>query len=177
MRPLVLGTLLVAALAGCGGSDSDEDASPQSTAPPAETQPASDEFVQRLDALCKDANPQLAEINAALTKARDAARAGQVSAEKTLKTFATLLRRASATTQQFAARLRAIQPPADERAFYGALVASLDQGLVNLRQQTRAAEAQDAATLRDLSVDGSVASAKQKGLIEGHGGFRFCGQG
>ena len=177
MRALVLGTLLVAGLAGCGGSDSDEDASPRSTAPPAETRPASNEFVQRLDALCKDANPQLAEINAALTKARDAARAGQVSAEKTFGTFATLLRRASATTKQFAARLRAIRPPADERAFYDALVASLDQGLVNLGRQVRAAAAQDAATLRDLSIAGSVASAKQKGLIEGHGGFRFCGQG
>ena len=177
MRPLVLCTLLAAALAGCGGSDSDEDASPQSTAPSAEKRPASDKFVQQLDALCKDANPELAEINTALTQARDAARAGQVSPANTFRTFATLLRRASATTERLEAQLRTIKPPADERAFYDALVGSLEQGSSNLRQQVSAAEARDAAKLRDLSVNGSVINAKQKGRIEGHGGFRYCGQG
>jgi len=62
-----------------------------------------------------------------------------------------------------------------ERAFYDALVDSLERGSVNLRQQERAAEAQDAVRLRDLSVNGSLINAKQKGLITGHGGFRFCG--
>lgn len=177
MRHLILGTILVAALAGCGGSDSDEGDSRQPSPPSAEGTLAGDEFVRQLDAVCKDANPELARINTALTNARDAARAGRLSLANTFKTFATLLRRASTTTEQFKARLRAIEPPKGERAFYDGLVDSLEQGSSNLRQQVSAAEAQDAAKLRDLSVNGSVINAKQKGRIEGHGGFRFCGQG
>ena len=177
MRPLVLATIVVATLAGCGGSDSDDGGSRQPTPPSAEGAPATDQFVRQVDALCKDANPELAEINAALTEARDAARAGRVSLANTFRTFETLLRRASATTERLKARLRAIEPPKDERAFYDALVDSLEQGSSNLRQQVTAAKAQDAAKLRDLSVNGSVINARQKGRIEGHGGFRFCGQG
>ena len=177
MRHLVLVMVVATTLVSCGGSDSDEDTSPPSTAPSAGARPASEEFVRQLDALCKDANPELAEINTALTEARDAARAGRASLESTFRTFATLLRRASATTERLEARLRTIEPPAAERAFYDDLGDSLEQGSSNLRQQVGAAEARDAAKLRDLSVNGSVINAKQKGRIEGHGGFRFCGQG
>jgi len=175
MRQLVLGVIVVSTLAGCGGSDPGDDSSGRPARPSAEARPANEAFVQRLDALCEDATPKLAEIRSALTKARDAGRTGRVSLPKTFNAFAVLLRRASATTERFKARLRPIEPPVGERAFYDALVDSLERGSVNLRQQERAAEAQDAVRLRDLSVNGSLINAKQKGLITGHGGFRFCG--
>ncbi|HWC26194.1 MAG TPA: hypothetical protein VG474_06380 [Solirubrobacteraceae bacterium] len=134
------------------------------------------EFVRRVDALCKETNPELAEIMTALTNARDAGRAGRVSRPDTFEVFATLLRRASATTERFEERLRAIEVPRRERAFHAALVNSVAEGSSNLRQQVSAAEAQDASRLRDLSVQGSVINARGKGLLAGHGGFRFCGR-
>jgi len=174
VRRLLLGVLVVAGLAGCGGSDPKEASpAPRST----EARLASEKFVRRLDALCKEAPPPLAEIRTALMKARDAARAGRVSAPTTFQTFVRLLRRASATTEAFKARLRAVEVPAGERAFHVALVGSLERGAANLRRQVSAARAQDAVRLRDLSVNGSLINARQKGLITGHGGFRVCGRG
>ena len=163
MRHLLLSALVGALLAGCGGSDSGSD-------------DASDEFVRQVDALCEQANPQLAEINAALMRARDAARAGQVSPRETFETFATLLRRADTTTQGFEDRLRKISPPEEEREFHANLLDSIEQGRANLRQQIGAAEREDAVALRDLSQQGSQLNARTKGLVTGHGDFRFCGR-
>jgi hypothetical protein len=175
MRYPVLGVIVFATLAGCGGSDS-EDGDSRRPDPPAEARLASDNFVRRVDALCRATNPELAEIMRALTKARDAGRARRVSLPRTFEAFETLLRRADATTERFRVRLRAIEVPRRERAFFHALTDSVDQGSANLRQQVSAAEAQDAGRLRDLSVKGSVINARGKGLIAGHGGFRFCGR-
>jgi hypothetical protein len=176
MRYAVLG-VIVLVLVGCGGSDSDDGDSRPTAPPSAQTQRASDEFVRRVDVLCKDTNPQLAAIMAALTKARDAGRAGRASLPKTFDAFATLLRNASQTTKRFVAQLRAIEAPTRERAFYDALIDSVEEGSSNLRQQERAAEAQDASRLRELSIQGSTINARGKGVIAGHGGFRFCGRG
>ena len=177
MRYPVLGVIFLATLAGCGGSDSD-DGDSRRTAPPAaaEAQLASAEYVRRVDALCKQTNPELAEIMTALTNARDAGRARRVARPDTFEAFATLLRRASTTTHRFKKRLRAIEVPRRERAFHAALVNSVAEGSSNLHQQVSAAEAQDASRLRDLSVEGSVINARAKGLLAGHGGFRFCGR-
>lgn len=175
MRFLLLGVIVLTTVAGCGGSDS-EDSDSRRPAPPAEGQLTSDEFVRQVDAVCKVTNPQLAGIMTALTKARDAGRAGRVSLPETFEAFATLLRRAIATTERLRARLRAIKVPRHQRAFFDALLDSIEQGSSNLRQQVSAAEAQDATTLRDLSLKGSAINARGKGLIAGHGGFRFCGR-
>ena len=174
MRRALLGVLAAAVVAGCGGSDSDEDES-RSANP--SSNDAGPEYVRRVDALCRDANPQLARIQTAITSARDAGRAGRVSPSRTFETFAMLLRRASAITERLQARLRSVEAPPGERAFHDALLGSLAKGALNLREQVTAAEAQDARTLRDLSVKGTVINAAGKGLIAGHGGFRFCGRG
>jgi hypothetical protein len=176
MRYRLLGLVVLASLVGCGGSDSEDD-SPRAGRPPARTQPASERFVRQVDALCRDANPELAAIMTALVKARDAGRAGRVSASRTFGAFAALLRKASATTARLQARLRSITAPRQERAFYRALAGSIQEGASNLRRQVSAAEARDARRLRDLSVAGSVINARGNGLIAGHGGFRFCGRG
>jgi hypothetical protein len=163
MRRLVLGVIAAALLGGCGGSDSEDGGKQQ--------------FVRRVDALCKDVNPKLTEINTAIIRARDAARAGQVGLPKTFETLATLLRRASATSDRFEDRLRAITPPAAERDFHGELLASVERGTANLRRQTSAAQQRDAVTLSKLSQRGSVLNTRSKGLLAGHGGFRVCGRG
>jgi hypothetical protein len=150
-----------ALLAGCGGSDSAD---------------GGDQFVRRVDALCKQANPQLAGINTALIRARDASRAGQVGKARTFATFATLLRDASAVTERFHAQLREITPPSDEREFHDMLLDSVAQGSSNLRRQIAAAERRDAVALSDLSKQGSVLNARTKGLLAGRGGFRVCGR-
>jgi len=174
-RPL-LGVIVLATLAGCGGSDS-EDRDAQRPAPhSAEAQLTGGEFVRRVDALCRNSNPELARIMTALTRTRDAGRAGRVSLPETFETFSALLRRARGATERFRAGLRAIEAPKAETAFHERLIHSVEQGSSNLRQQVSAAEAQDAARLRDLSVQGSVINARAKGLIAGHGGFRFCGR-
>lgn len=159
MKPWVVTVALAAALAGCGGSDSDGE---------------SDEFVRQVDALCADARPELAEIRAAVIRARDAARAGRVSAPETFETFATLLRRAGAITDRFEARLRSIEPPSGEEEFHDALIDSVEKGSSNVRRQVSAAEAEDPERLRELSTEGSVIEAERTGLISGHGGFRQC---
>jgi hypothetical protein len=150
-----------ALLAGCGGSDSEG---------------GGDDFVTRVDAVCKEANPELTGVNAALIRARDEARAGRAEPRQTFAAFATLLRRASAVTDRVEARLRAIVPPAPEREFHAALLDSLGQGSSNLREQIAAAERRDAAALRDLSRKGALLNERTKGLVTGHGGFRFCGR-
>jgi hypothetical protein len=177
MKPLVLGVIVASILVGCGGSDSEDDNSRGSARSSAGTRLTKAEFVRRLDALCKDANPELAQIRTALVKARDAGRAGRVSVPKTLDTFAVLLRRARAVTERFETRLREIEAPRAERRFYGALVDSVEESSVNLRQQVRAAEAQDASTLSDLSVKSTIIDTERRGLFAGHGGFQTCGRG
>ena len=176
MRYVIPCFIVLALLAGCGDSDSeDEEASrpaPRSTA----TQPRNDGFVRRVDAICKDVNPKLRASTTALTRARDAARAGRASLPETFDRFATLLRSAGATSERLEARLRAVEPPAGEKAFHVALLDAVGDGTRNLRAQVKAAEARDATRLRQLSVEGSVLNAKSKGLITGHGGFRFCGR-
>lgn len=176
MRCALLGVAAAAALLGCGGCDSEDGDSRRPARPPAEARAAGEEFVRRVDAACKDVNPELAEVMAALTNARDAARAGRVSPTKTFEAFATQLRRASATTERLRARLRAIEVPRRERSFHRSLSDSIEEGAANLRRQVGAAEAQDAVKLRTLSVEGSVINARAKGLVAGHGGFRFCGR-
>ena len=148
-------------LAGCGGSDSAD---------------GGDQFVRRVDALCKQANPELAEINAALIRTRDASRAGRVSQSRTFQTFAKLLRRASTVTDRFHAQLREVTPPSPEREFHDMLLDSVEQGSSNLRRQITAAERRDAVALSELSKKGSVFNARSKGLLAGHGGFRVCGR-
>jgi len=176
MRFPILGVIVLVTLAGCD-SDSEEGDSRKPVPPAAEAQPTSDELTRRVDALCKDVNPELAETMTALTEARDASRAGRASLRETFETFATLLRRASAITKRFETRLRAIEVPRSETAFYDALIDSVEEGSSNLRRQVSAAKAQDADLLRDLSVQGSVINSRTQGVIEGHGGFRFCGRG
>lgn len=160
-RQLALGLIVATALAGCGGSDSDDE---------------SDEFVRQVDALCADARPELAEINAAVIRARDAARAGRVSARETFGTFATLLRRAGTITDRFEAQLRSIEVPSGEEEFHAALLESVERGSANVREQVSAAEDEDAVRLRELSTEGSLIQSERTGLIAGHGGFRECAQ-
>jgi hypothetical protein len=174
---LSLGVIAAVLLVGCGGSDSQDGGSGRPEARPAKGGPTSQEFVRRVDALCQRANPELAQINTALIRARDAARAGRVSPAKTFAAFATLLRRATATTGRFEAGLREIPPPPAEREFHRILLDSVAQGSSNLRRQISAAERGDAVTLRELSLEGSRLSARTKGVVEGHGQFRFCGRG
>ena len=167
MRRLLLGALVAAVFAGCGGADSDQK----------DAAPSSGPYVRRVDALCREASPELARIMAALRQARDSARSGQAGLPQTFVTFATLLRRAETVSGWLEAGLRRVDPPAHEQAFHGDLVASVEKGSENLRQQVRAAEARNAVKLRELSVRGSVLNAEAKGRVAGHGGFRFCGKG
>ena len=181
MRFAVALTIALAALAGCGGSDDDDGggsagAGRTATSTTAEGTPTGGEFVRRVDALCREANPELARTAAAIMRARDAARAGRASLPETFEAFAALLRQAGVTTDRLRTRLRAIEPPQRERAFHDALLRSLDQGAANLRRQRAAALARDARRLRDLSVRGSLINERGKGLIVGHGGFRHCGR-
>ena len=177
MCNLVVAALALVLLAGCGGSGSEGDEAARPGARTAETEPGNDEFVRRVDAACKSANPALLATSAALVRARDAARAGRASAPETFERFATLLRRAVAITDRLKARVRAIDVPRREQAFRAALMDSIESGSRNLGEQVRAAEAQDARRLSDLSRQGSLINARGKGLITGHGGFRHCGRG
>jgi len=177
MRQLVLGLMVAAFLAACGGSDSEEDGSRRPAPSSARAQGAGAGYVRPVDALCKDARPELAEIRTAVIGARDAARAGRAGLPETFKAFVTLLGRASVITERFQARLRAIEAPRGQAAFHGSLIDSVEAGRSNLREQESAARAQDALRLRELSVKGSVIEAERRGLVTGHGGFRFCGRG
>lgn len=180
MRSLLVGALVVALLAGCGGdSDDGADRTTSSTArDPVEARHERERraYVRRVDALCRDANPQLKGIMAALTRARDAARSGQAGLPETFETFARLLRRAQAVSGRLETRMRAVAAPEGERSFHEHVVESVQKGSANLREQIRAAEARDSIRLRDLSVRGSVINAEGKGLIKAHGGFRHCGK-
>lgn len=177
MRRLAIAVLTLALLPnGCGGSDEGDEGSARRASTAEEARPGTDEFVRRVDSLCRDANPALAANAAALTRARDDARAGRASLRETFKRFAALLRKADRTTNRLRGGLRAIDAPEQERAFHAALIDSLEKGSRNLREQISAAEAQDAVRLRELSVQGSLINTRGKGLIEGHGGFRHCGR-
>ena len=168
MRRLLLGALAAAIFAGCGGgSDSEEDG----------RKPSSGPYVRRVDSLCQRANPELARITTTLRQTRDAARSGRAGLPETFRRFAVLLRRAESVSESLESGLRRVDPPARERSFHDDLVAAVEKGSANLRQQVRAADARDAVKLRELSVSGSVLNAEAKGLVAGHGGFRFCGRG
>jgi hypothetical protein len=153
-----LSWVLVILLAGCGGGEGDG-------------------FVAQLDGLCKRTNPKLVAINASIIRARDQARAGGVRPAETFATFETQLSRASVITDRLVAELRELSPPPDEEDFHADLVGSLGQGASNVKRQVKAASQQDAAALRELSLEGSRLNARTKGLVEGHGGFRYCGRG
>ena len=177
MRRLAFAVLALALFPiGCGGSDEGDEDTRRRASTAEEARPGTDAFVRRVDSLCKEANPGLAAGAAALTRARDAARAGRVSLPATFKTFEALLRKADETTDRLRRGLRAIDAPEQERAFHAALMGSVEKGSRNLREQISAAEAQDAVRLRELSVQGSLINARAKGLIKGHGGFRHCGR-
>lgn len=171
MRRLVLAAVAAAAMTGCNGSDSEGDGADRTTSS------SSDGYVRRVDALCKEANPELARIMRALTSTRDAARSGQVGLPQTFDTFAKLLRRAVAVSARLETGLRDVVPTEREQGFHDDLLDSAQKGSANLRRQVRAAEAQDSVRLRDLSIRGSVLNAEAKGLVAGHGGFRYCGRG
>ena len=178
MRYLTLALVTaVAGLAGCGGSES-EDGDARPPAPSGgDSQAAKDSFVRRIDALCKEVNPSLKKIRTDLLRTRNAARAGRADPNTTFRTFARLLRKTEGVTNRTESELRAIKPPRSEEGFHKDLLRSLTEGRSNLRQQVRAAEARDAVRLRELSVEGTVISSRQKGLITGHGGFRHCTSG
>lgn len=161
-----LGVLVALLMTGCGAGDDPERAGERGGA-----------FVAKVDALCKSANPQLASINAAIIRARDDARAGRAGPRETFGTFEQLLGRGEAVTDRLLARLRGISPPPDEEAFHADLVESLGRGAANVKRQIAAARRQDAAELRELSLEGSLLNARTKGLVAGHGGFRHCGRG
>ena len=175
MRRVLPAAAAAALIAGCGGSDSDDETPPAGSS--AGTRVMEERYVAQVDAACKEATPELTRIMAAVVRARDAARAGQADPSQTFDTFARHLRRAGVVTERLESRLRTVEPPKGERSFHDALLESVEEGASNLRRQVAAAEARDANRLRDLSVRGSVLSAKGKGLIAGHGGFRFCGRG
>jgi len=159
MARLASSAVVLALLAGCGGSDSGDG-----------------EYEERVDALCKKANPDLAAIQTALVQARDKARAGQVRPAETFREFERLLAEAKAATHQITAGLREVSPPSSEEEFHRDLIGSTEEGVANLRLQQRAARRSDAVALRNLSVEGSRISARSKGLVNGHGDFRFCGR-
>ena len=178
-KPAV-GLVAAALLAACGGADSEGPRAAGGTEPGAaegeKPRAADGRFVRRVDALCESANPELARINTAILRTRDDARAGRAGLPQTFRTFATLLRRASAVSSRLESRLAQVPAPPAERAFHKALLESVGRGVANVRRQVAAAESRDAIALRELSMEGSVLSARTKGLVRGHGGFRFCGQ-
>lgn len=159
MARLASSVVVLALLAGCGGSDSGDR-----------------EYVKRVDALCKKGNPDLVAIQAALVQARDKARAGEVKTAETFREFERLLAEAESVTRRLTAALREVSPPSSEREFHDDLLGSAEEGVANLRLQQRAARRRDAVALRNLSVEGSRHNAQSKGLIQGHGDFRFCGR-
>ena len=159
MGRLASSVVVLALLAGCGGSDSGDG-----------------EYVRRVDALCKRATPELAAIQTALVQARDKARAGEVKPAETFREFERLLAEAEAETRRVTAGLRELSPPSSEEDFHRDLIGSTEEGVANLRLQQRAARRSDAIALRNLSVEGSRISARSKGLVTGHGDFRFCGR-
>ena len=178
MRRWALCAIAAAALVACGGDGSDDDDGGSRTAATSTgaSNAARGEYVRRVDGLCRETRPELAQITADLTRTRDAARAGRAELPETFDRFSTLLRRAGDITDRLEARLREIEAPARERKFHDSLVETVRRGSVNLRRQVRAADREDANELRALSVDGSLISSNQRGLITGHGGFRYCNQ-
>ena len=156
-RTLVVAVLV---LGGCGGSDSGDG-----------------DYVNRVDALCKKANPELAAIQAELVQARDRARAGELKPADTFREFERLLAEAEAVTRRVTAGLRDVSPPSSEEEFHEDVLKAVEEGAANLRLQQRAARRGDAVELRRLSVEGSRISARSRGLADRHGDFRFCGRG
>jgi hypothetical protein len=157
---LAISAVVVALLAGCGGSDAGDGG-----------------YVKRVDALCKKANPDLVAIQTALVQARDRARAGEAKPAETFREFERRLAEAESVTRRLTTGLREVSPPSSEEEFHDDLLRSAEEGGANLRLQRRAARRGDAVALRNLSLEGSRISARSKGLVNGHGDFRFCGRG
>lgn len=161
-RAVVLVAVLL--LVGCGGDDgsSGEDGI-------ADKQPTKKEYLARGDAVCADAQAELARLQPRIQRARSAK-----STEERLRLGAAIWRDQLAITERFAADLRELGAPPGDRERVEEFIRALDEG-ANLGREVLQHLEDGEEPPQALVEDYAQTAHRGNALARGYG-FTVCGR-
>jgi hypothetical protein len=166
---LPAGICLSLAIAGCGGSSTETTRTITATSGPTKAQ-----FISEADAICRAGRQKLAPLQSALDRAAQADQANDTAANRAK--LAVILRSSARTTLPVLAQLRALTPPAADRAVaarYLAGVASQIALIDRLGQAVARNDQQQVTAVSQLLQQGKDAVQQ----VARNYGFKACGSG
>lgn len=166
-RLLVLtAACLALGLQACG-SDDDSD-SGSKTASKAD-------FVSDLDALCKEANAKVKKIGEEATALQKQANGSTGAAQqKAIVALGNKVEEANVISRPAVAKMRKLDPPPSEQKFFDDLVNAVSDQQDAFDQFAVALQKNDLVKIRELNPKLTEVAGRRKGLISGHGGFKYC---
>lgn len=121
--------VVVAVLAGCGGSENEPDAAPPTTTVPSPADPsAKQEFIEAGDAICADAQDEAAELARRAQEIQ--AQGDTLSESEQLDQAADLWADQIELAERFREQLADLEVPAGDETRIAELLTSLDEGIV-----------------------------------------------
>lgn len=164
---LALLCLSIAAV-GCGGDEDEPDSPAGTPASSSETAPTREEFIAQGDAICKDANEEIAEINSGET--------GASTLEEGLEQLARVAADGYEVTRGYVGEFRDLTPPEGDEETVDKIVSGLEQQAGIIGQLADAADSGDTEQFQQITPQVQEIRNRVRSLLQGYG-FDDCGSG
>ncbi|HUB99051.1 MAG TPA: hypothetical protein VMS11_04425 [Solirubrobacterales bacterium] len=162
--------MALAALAGCGGSDSDSTAAEATTGGSGEALTKA-EFIEQADAICEDHASEREELQEQAAELAEEVNAGDDQAREEL---ADLLSEASGNAETEYAELHDLIPPSSDASLIGNMLSTADDQVGLTEEAVDALREEDYKTFSALTVETGKLKAKATAIAVGYG-LKVCG--
>lgn len=163
--------VVLAALAGCGGADSDSTAAETTSADSSGGPLTKAEFIEQADAICAEYLPEAEEL-----EDKGQVLGGEIEdgSDQAREELADLLSQAADSAERQYDQLRALRPPADDAELIDSMLSIAISRTGMTREAVDAIRSSDLTALRE--IDDRASDAKLEGRAIAHGyGFEVCG--
>ncbi|HET7444730.1 MAG TPA: hypothetical protein VFJ57_08740 [Solirubrobacterales bacterium] len=160
----------LAALAGCGGSDSDSTAAETATGGTSEALTKA-EFIEQADAICEDHASEREELQEQAAELAEEVNAGSDQAREEL---ADLLAEAAGSAEAEYGELQDLTPPPSDASLIGNMLSTADDQVGLTEEAVDALREKDYKTFSALTVETGKLKAKATAIAVAYG-LEVCG--
>lgn len=160
----------LAALVGCGGSDSDSTAA-ETTASGSGEALTKVEFIEQADAICEDHASEREELQGQAAELADEVNSGDDQAREEL---ADLLAEAAGNAEGEYGELHDLTPPSSDASLIDNMLSTADDQVGLTEEAVDALREKDYKTFTALTVEAGKLKAKATGIAVAYG-FKVCG--
>lgn len=167
MVGMVMASAVCLLFTGCGsqgGGSSTATVTVQADRPPTKA-----EFIEQVDAICAQRNPEVQALGERASNVADAA-----DSSSDLGEVADIYREASSIVETGDEELRALTPPAADTAIYNAYLRSFESQLAQVEALADAVDAADTEKMEEVAEELETTDAASDGIAKGYG-FKVCG--